>query len=76
MVDANRCGGAATMFIAGNNVRSKREVEIILHQFGWTDVIDLGDIQHSRSTEMLLPIWVSTYMVTKNNYIGFKIVRH
>lgn len=75
MVDAKKCGGEATMFVAGNNADSKKEVENILQQFGWTDIIDLGDIKHARSTEMMLPIWLSVYMATKNGYFGFKIIR-
>ncbi len=75
MVNAAKCGGNATMFVAGNNSEAKKEVEKILHQFGWKDIIDLGDIKHSRSTEMLLPIWLSVYMATHNGYIGFKMVR-
>lgn len=75
MVDAAKCGGDATMFVAGNNNEAKKEVEKILQQFGWKDIIDLGDIKHSRSIEMMLPIWLSVYMATQNGYIGFKIVR-
>ncbi len=75
MVDATKCGGDATMFMAGNNAEAKKEVEKILQQFKWTDIIDLGGIQHARSTEMMLPIWLSTYMATQNGYIAFKIVR-
>lgn len=75
MVDATKCGGDATMFVSGNNSEAKKEAEKILQQFGWIDIIDLGEIKHSRSTEMMLPIWLSTYMATKNSYIGFRIVR-
>lgn len=75
MVDAHKCGGEATMFIAGNDDVAKKETRAILKQFGWTDIIDLGGITHARSTEMMLPIWLSTYMATQNGYIGFKIVR-
>ncbi|ANH82718.1 NADP oxidoreductase [Niabella ginsenosidivorans] len=75
MVDAAKCGGDATMFLAGNDSSSKKEAELILKQFGWKDIIDLGNITHSRSTEMMLLIWLSTTMVTKNRYIGFKILR-
>lgn len=75
MVDATKCGGDATMFVSGNNSEAKKEAEKILQQFGWNDIIDLGEIKHSRSTEMMLPIWLSTYMATKNSYIGFRIVR-
>ncbi len=75
MVDAAKCGGDATMFIAGNNIEAKKEVEKILQQFKWKDIIDLGNIKHSRSTEMMLPVWLSVYSATKNGNIGFKIVR-
>lgn len=75
MVDASKCEGDATMFLAGNDKSAKKEVEGVLQQFGWKDIIDLGDIRHARSTEMMLPIWLSTYFATNNGYIGFKIVR-
>lgn len=75
MVDPSKCGGEATMFIAGNNSQAKQEVENLLRQFGWADIIDLGNIKHSRSTEMMLSIWLSTYGALQNGYIGFKIVR-
>ncbi len=74
-MDATKCGGDATMFMAGNDSDAKIETEAILKQFGWHDIIDLGGITHARSTEMMLPIWLSIYMATKNGYIGFKIVR-
>ena len=75
MVDALKCGGEATMFMAGNNDEAKQEVEQILKQFGWKDVIDLGVIAHARSMEMMLPIWLSNYLALKNPYVAFKIVR-
>ncbi|MFQ3575097.1 MAG: NAD(P)-binding domain-containing protein [Cytophagales bacterium] len=75
MVDATKCGGEASMFLAGNNDGAKEKVKEILNLFGWKDLIDLGDIVHARSTEMMLPIWLSTYMAIKNAYIAFKIVR-
>ena len=75
MVEASKCGGDATMFISGNSKEAKKEVEHILHQFGWNDIIDLGGINHARSTEMMLPLWLSIYMATNNGYVGFKIVR-
>ncbi|HVI49260.1 MAG TPA: NAD(P)-binding domain-containing protein [Chitinophaga sp.] len=75
MVDAARCGGEATMLMAGNNTAAKKEVEEILRQFGWSDIIDLGNIRHARSTEMMLPVWLSVYLLNNNAFFGFKIVR-
>lgn len=75
MVDAKKSGGDPTMFLSGNNAGAKEEVKEILKQFSWTDIIDLGDITTARGTEMLLPIWLRTWMATGNGYIAFKIVR-
>ncbi|MFD2246350.1 NADPH-dependent F420 reductase [Pontibacter ruber] len=75
MVDAKKSGGDPTMFVSGNSAEAKEEVKAILQQFNWTDIIDLGDITTARGTEMLLPIWLRTWMATGNGYFAFKIVR-
>lgn len=78
MVDAGRSSSAdkGTMFISGNDAEAKRAVtEQFLRPWGWDDVIDLGDITTARGTEMMLPVWVRTYMATGNGYFSFKIVR-
>jgi hypothetical protein len=75
MVNAAKCGGDATMFMAGNDNEAKKEVKTILEQFDWKDVIDLGEIRHARSIEMMLPIWLSVSLASHNAFIGFKIVR-
>jgi len=63
------------MFVAGNDAKAKDDAKAILKQFGWSDIIDLGDISGARGMEMLLPIWLRTWGATKNGYFGFKIVR-
>ncbi len=75
MVEPKKSGGDATMFISGNDNDAKEKVKIFLDQFGWKDIIDLGDITTARGTEMLLPVWLRTYMATGNGYFAFKIVR-
>jgi 8-hydroxy-5-deazaflavin:NADPH oxidoreductase len=75
MVNPKKSGGDPTMFISGNDTAAKEKVKGILNQFGWTDIIDLGDITTSRGTEMLLPIWLRTFMATGNGYFAFKIIR-
>lgn len=75
MVNAQKSGGDPTMFVAGNNESAKQEVISILNQFGWNDIIDLGDISNARGMEMMLPIWTRIYGATKNGFIGFKIIR-
>ncbi len=75
MVNPGKTGGAPTMFVCANNATSKNEAISLLTEFGWNDIIDLGDITNARGMEMLLPIWVRTYVATKNGYFGFKVIR-
>jgi 8-hydroxy-5-deazaflavin:NADPH oxidoreductase len=75
MVNAAKSGGDPTMFVCGNNLDAKEETISFLKQFGWNDIIDLGDITNARGTEMMLPIWIRTYMATGNGHFAFKIIR-
>ena len=51
-------GGEHTVFVSGNDAQAKAQVTEILRSFGWSDVIDLGDITTARGTEMYLPLWL------------------
>lgn len=75
MVNPKKSGGEGTMFISGNDNDAKEKVKIFLDQFGWKDIIDIGDITTARGTEMLLPIWLRIFMATGSGYFAFKIVR-
>lgn len=75
MVHPGKSGGDPTMFMSGNDAQAKATVRGILNQFGWTDIIDLGDITTARGLEMILPLWLRTWMATQNGHFGFKIVR-
>ena len=75
MVNPRKSGGDPTMFVAGNSPKAKEEVKNILKQFGWTDIIDLGDLNGARGMEMMMPIWLRVWGATQNGYFGFKIVR-
>lgn len=75
MVDPTLCNDEATMFISGNSNDAKEEAKIFLYQFGWKDIIDLGDITTARGTEMLLPVWLSTYKTIGTGNFGFRIAR-
>ena len=75
MVNAKKTGGDPTMFVAGNDAKAKDHVKEILNQFGWSDIVDLGDITAARGMEMLVILWVRTWGAIQNGYFGFKIVR-
>lgn len=68
--------GDHTIFVSGNDAEAKAlVVDILKNQFGWVDVIDLGDITTARGTEMLLPIWMRLMGALKTPMFNFKIVR-
>lgn len=75
MVNPKKSNGDPTMFVAGNSASAKDEAKSLLKQFGWSDIIDLGDIVGARGMEMLLPVWVRLWGVTQSGYFGFKVVR-
>ncbi len=62
MVNPSLIAGEHDMFLCGNDEKAKAQVEEILRGwFGWTQVLDLGDITNARAMEMILPIWVRLY---------------
>jgi 8-hydroxy-5-deazaflavin:NADPH oxidoreductase len=76
MVDPTQLAGADhTVFVSGDDAEAKANVTELLRSFGWTDIIDLGDITTARGTEMVLPIWVRLFGVLQKPTFNFKIVR-
>jgi predicted dinucleotide-binding enzyme len=75
MVDPKLVPGSHDVIICGNEITAKAKVANILQEFGWADVIDLGDITAARATEMLLPIWVRLMMKYQSPNFNFKIVK-
>jgi 8-hydroxy-5-deazaflavin:NADPH oxidoreductase len=69
-------GGDHNTFLCGNDKDAKTEVKTILKSFGWIEnnILDLGDINNSRGTEMYLPLWVRIFGVTQNGAYNIKIV--
>ena len=64
-----------TVFVSGDDAEAKARVSELLRSFGWSDIIDLGDITTARGTEMVLPIWVRLFGVFQKPIYNFKIVR-
>lgn len=76
MVDPAQLAGAEhTVFVSGDDPEAKATVTELLQSFGWTDIIDLGDVSTSRGTEMLLPIWVRLLGALQKPVFNFRIVR-
>lgn len=67
-------GGDHTVFVSGNEADAKAQVTGLLKSFGWSDVIDLGDISTARGTEMYVPLWLRTYALGSPMF-NIKVVR-
>jgi 8-hydroxy-5-deazaflavin:NADPH oxidoreductase len=67
--------GDTTVFIAGNNDAAKATVTGLLRNFGWTGIIDLGDVTGARGVEMMMAIWLRLWGVIGNTPFNFKVVR-
>ena len=52
------------LFIASNDADAKAKVTEIARSFGWTHIVDLGDISGARASEALLPIWLRLMVTT------------
>jgi len=62
MVDPASIPGEHEVFVSGNDAEAKAEVTTFLkEQFGWREVIDLGDITTARGTEAWLLLWTRLY---------------
>ena len=77
MVNPDRLAdGDHTMFVSGNDPEAKHLVtDLLKHNFGWHDVIDLGDITNARGTEAALALWVRLWGKLGTTKLAFKIVR-
>ena len=76
MADPAQLAGADhSVFVSGDDTDAKVQVRELLRSFGWTDIIDLGDITTARGTEMMLPVWVRLFGALQKPLFNFKIVR-
>ncbi len=75
MVDASFVPGEHDLLIAGNDADAKRIVTDLARGFGWTSVVDLGDIVGARATESLLPLWVRLWMLGGDPRVNIRLVR-
>lgn len=75
MVDPDHLGKPHTVFVAGNDAPAKAEVSELLRSFGWTDIIDLGDVSAFRAMEQLIPLWMALERVTGGPAFNLEVAR-
>jgi predicted dinucleotide-binding enzyme len=60
-IDPGSLGGDNhALLLCGNDAAAKQTVTEIATQYGWQEIIDLGDITAARGMEMILPLWIRT----------------
>lgn len=67
--------GTHGMFIAGNDAKDRAEVTELLRDFGWRDIIDLGDLTACRAMESLAPMWVRLNAKYDDVYFNLAVIR-
>ncbi len=69
-------GGDHTMLICGDDEAAKAEVtELLRSSFGWTDVVDVGDMRAARGLEAYLLLWTRLYGALQTPHFSIKLVR-
>ncbi len=76
MVDPKQlAGGDHTVFVSGSDAGAKATVTELLESFGWSDILDLGDITTARGAEMYLPLWIRLWQALGDPMFTIKVVR-
>jgi len=68
-------GGDHTIFVCGNDAGAKTKVSDLLKSFGWSDVLDLGDVSQARGPEMYMAMWVRLWGATQTGMLNVKVAR-
>lgn len=63
-----------TMFICGNDAAAKKEVSVILDQFGH-DIADMGAVEAARAIEPLCILWCIPGFLNNNWTHAFRLLR-
>jgi predicted dinucleotide-binding enzyme len=67
--------GDHTVFVSGNDAAAKTQVKELLKGFGWTDILDLGDISTARGPEMYMAMWIRLWGATGSGNLNIKVQR-
>ena len=75
MVTPSLVPGDHDVFVAGNDAGAKATVSGLLRAFGWTHVVDVGDIVAARGLEMYLPFWLRLWGAIGSPNFNIHIVK-
>lgn len=69
-------GGDHTVFLSGDDADAKAQTaQLLAEWFGWTQIVDLGDITTARGVEMYLPLWLRLWGALGVGMFNIKVVR-
>ena len=68
-------GGDHTVFLSGNDAAAKSQVADLLRGFGWSDILDLGDVASARGPEMYMTLWLRLWGATRTPNMNVKVQR-
>ncbi len=66
--------GAHDLFVCGDDAEAKLVVQQLAGEYGWTRVMDLGDITSARGMEMFLPLWLRLWGALKTPMFNITVV--
>ena len=75
MVDPASLGATHHVLMAGNDDAAKQAVAALLRSFGWTAILDLGDLSACRAMEQLIPLWMRLERVFAGPDFNLAVVR-
>lgn len=74
MINPSFSGGKPTMFICGNDAKSKAKATEILSQFGW-ETEDMGSVEAARAIEPLCMLWCIPGFLRNQWTHAFKLLK-
>ncbi len=75
MVEPSRAGEGHVVFVSGNDAAAKAEVTALLKTFGWSEVLDLGDVTTARGVEAYVLLWVRLWGKLGTSEFNVRITR-
>ena len=75
MAHPHYASGTPTLLLAGNDPAAKAQVQELLGQIGWNDMVDVGDIRQSRLLEAFMMTCLFTEFATKARGGAFAFLR-
>jgi 8-hydroxy-5-deazaflavin:NADPH oxidoreductase len=74
MVDPKLPGGRPTMFVCGNDAAAKKQVALLVQDFGW-EIEDAGTAEAARAIEPLCMLWCIPGLQRNDWVHAFKVLR-